>query len=403
MTRDPIRGDRPMTRARIAWTVAGLDLLLYLITSLNPSDGGVAATILYLVGLASFTVVGAVLITRVPENPIGPLRLGAGTVLVIALVLGTYSNVGAVQVPPWPLAEAARMVGDILFVYPLVIAFIGVPLLFPVGRLPSPRFRWVVRISIAGMVAWTLSGLLFDSHGQPRIPGDGSLAAATPVLQALYPVLQISFFVSVLVGLGGAVIAVSQHYRRGGRVQRQQVKWLTADVALAAILLPSALLLADVNPDLANMLSGFGIIAMFALPVVIGLAILRYRLYEIDRLISRTIAYAILTGILGAVFVGSIIGLQTLLSSVTQSETIAVAASTLLAFALFQPVRRMVQGVVDRRFDRRRYDGDRTSAAFGDRLRHQIDIASVSEALLSTIDDSVKPTSRNLWLRRDLR
>ena len=164
-----------LTRARLAWTIAVLDLLLFLITSLNPSDGGVAALILYLVGLASFTVVGAVLIMRVPENPIGILLLGAGTVLVIAIVIGTYANVGATQVPPWPLSDGARIVGDVLFVYPFVIAFIGVPLLFPDGRLPSPRFRWVVRISIAGMVAWTVSGLLFDATGQPRIAvGDAS-------------------------------------------------------------------------------------------------------------------------------------------------------------------------------------------------------------------------------------
>ena len=120
----------------------------------------------------------------------------------------------------------------------------------------------------------------------------------TPVLRALFPVLQVAYFVSVLVGFGGAVIAVSQQYRRGGRVQRQQVKWLTADVAIAAILLPSALLLTDVNPELASMLSGVAIIAMFALPVVIGLAILRYRLYEIDRIISRTVGWAIVTAVL---------------------------------------------------------------------------------------------------------
>ena len=120
----------------------------------------------------------------------------------------------------------------------------------------------------------------------------------TPVLRALFPVLQVAYFVSVLVGFGGAVIAVSQQYRRGGRVQRQQVKWLTADVAIAAILLPSALLLTDVNPELASMLSGVAIIAMFALPVVIGIAILRYRLYEIDRIISRTVGWAIVTAVL---------------------------------------------------------------------------------------------------------
>ena len=152
-----------------------------LVTSLYPSDGGLAAADPYLLGLASFAAVGAVLIARIPENPIGVLLLGAGTVLVIALVIGTYSNVGMAQIPPWPGSEIARIVGDIVFVYPFVIAFIGVPLLFPDGRLPSPRFRWVVGIAIAGMAAWTVSGLLFDASGQPRNAVGDVLAPAAPV------------------------------------------------------------------------------------------------------------------------------------------------------------------------------------------------------------------------------
>ena len=318
--------------------------------------------------------------------------------LVIAIVIGTYANVGATQVPPWPLSGGARIVGDILFVYPFVIAFIGVPILFPDGRLPSPRFRWVVRISIAGMVAWTVSGLLFDSTGEPRIPGDASLALATPVLQALFPVLQVAFFVSVLVGFGGAVIAVSQRYRRGGRVQRQQVKWLTADVALAAILLPSALLLTGVNPELASTLSGIAIIAMFALPVVIGLAILRYRLYEIDRIISRTLGWAIVTAVLAGVLVGGIVILQAVLAPFTNENTIAVAASTLVAFALFQPLRRRVQRAVDHRFDRARYDGQQTVDAFAEHVRSSVDLGTLSAMLASTAGEAVRPVGSAVWL-----
>ena len=381
-----------MRRARVAWTIAGIDMLVFVVTSLYPSDGGLAAVILYLLGLASFAAVGAVLITRVPENPIGALLLGAGTVLVIAIAINTYANAGAAQVPPWPGSEIARVVGDIVFVYPFAIAFIGVPLLFPDGRLPSPRFRWVVGITITGMAAWTLSGFLFDASGQPRnIVGDALLPAA--------PALQQLFFISILVGFGGAVFAVSQRYRRGGRIQREQVKWLVADVALAAILLPPAILLTDVNPALASTLSGFAIIAMFALPVVIGIAILRYRLYEIDRLISRTIGWAILTVTLGAAFVTSIIGIQALLASFTQSQTIAVAASTVVAFVLFQPVRRRVQGTVDRRFDRARYDGQRTVDAFAGRLRNEVDLGTLRTSLSATADEAVRPTSTGVWLR----
>ncbi len=381
-----------MTRGRIAWTIAAVDVLLYLVTSLYPSDGGVAATILYFVGLASFTAVGALLITRVPRNPIGPLLLGAGTVLVIAIVTGTYANAGAAQEPSWPLSEAARIVGNVLFVYPFVIAFIGVPLLFPDGRLPSPRFRWIVAITIAGMVAWTLTGLLFDATGQPLVPGTEFLAPAAAVLQVV-------FLVSIILGLGGAVIAVARRYRRGGRVQRQQVKWLTADVALAAILLPPAVLLTDVNPELASTLSGTAIIVMFALPVVIGIAVLRYRLYEIDRIVSRTIGWAIVTGLLVAVFAGLVVALQAALAPWTRENTLAVAASTLVAFALFQPLRRRVQHAVDRRFDRARYDGQRTVDAFAEHLRSEVDLLSLRSSLTAMANDAVRPASAGVWLR----
>ena len=380
-----------MRRSRIAWTIATIDVLVFVVTSLYPSDGGLAAAILYLLGLASFAAVGAVLITRVPENPIGILLLGAGTVLVIALVIGTYSNVGMAQIPPWPGSEIARIVGDIVFVYPFVIAFIGVPLLFPDGRLPSPRFRWVVGITIAGMAAWTVSGLLFDASGQPRNAVGDVLAPAAPALQQL-------FFISVLVGFGGAVIAVSRRYRRGGRVQREQVKWLVADVALAAILLPPAILLTDVNPELASTLSGLAIIAMFALPVVIGIAILRYRLYEIDRIVSRTLGWAIVTALLAGVLVGGIVVLQAVLEPFTNENTIAVAASTLVAFALFQPIRRRVQRAVDHRFDRARYDGQLTADAFAEHLRSDVDLGSLRSSLAATADRAVRPTGAAVWL-----
>ena len=368
-----------MTRARLAWTIAGLDLLLFLITSLNPSDGGVAALILYLVGLASFTVVGAVLITRVPENPIGILLLGAGTVLVIAIVIGTYANVGATQVPPWPLSDGARIVGDILFVYPFVIAFIGVPLLFPDGRLPSPRFRWVVRISIAGMVAWTVSGLLFDASGQPRNAVGDVLAPATPVLQAR------SSPPGVVLRLGPRgvrwrgdrrVAAVSPWRPRPAPAGQVAGRRRRARGDPAA----PALLLTDVNPELASTLSGLAIIAMFALPVVIGIAILRYRLYEIDRIISRTLGWAIVTALLAGVLVGGIVVLQAVLAPFTNENTIAVAASTLVAFALFQPLRRRVQRAVDHRFDRARYDGQRTADAFAEHVRSDVDLGHAAFA-----------------------
>jgi hypothetical protein len=380
-----------MRRGRIAWTIAGLDLVVYLITLLHPSDGGVAAGVLYVVGLASFTAVGALLCARVPENPIGILLLAAGTVLVAAIAIGTYADVGKVQVPPWPGWELARIVGDAMFIYPFVIALIGVPLVFPDGRLPSPRFRWVVLITVADMVVWTLLGALFDTGSTPRTP---ALAFLAPVADVLQPFV----LLATLIGFGGSVLAVWLRFRRGTTVQRQQVKWLAADVAFAAILLLSALLLTNASPELSSTLSGFAIIAMFALPIVIAIAILRYRLYEIDRIISRTLGWAIVTGLLVAVFAAGVVLLQAVLAPFTKENTLAVAASTLIAFALFQPLRRRVQRAVDRRFDRARYDGQRTVDAFAERVRNDVDLASLRASLAATADQAVRPASSSVWL-----
>jgi len=139
--------------------------------------------------------------------------------------------------------------------------------------------------------------------------------------------------------------------------------------------------------------------AIALIPGAIGMAILRYRLYEIDRLVSRTLAWALVTAILGAVYVVLVVGLQAVLSGVTQSQTRAVATSTLVAFALFQPLRRRVQRAVDRRFDRARYDGQRVAAAFAERLRDQIELAGVKRDLGATVRTALSPTSTGIWLR----
>ena len=141
------------------------------------------------------------------------------------------------------------------------------------------------------------------------------------------------------------------------------------------------------------------LLALAFLPIAIGIAVLRYRLYDIDRLISRTIGWAIVTGIVAAVFVGVVIALQALLAGVTQGETLAVAASTLLAFALFMPLRGRVQRAVDRRFDRARYDGEQLVGAFAERLRDEVDLETIRAEVPATVDAAVRPATVGLWLR----
>jgi hypothetical protein len=381
-------------RGRVAWAIAGLDVVAFLVASLFDPAHDVGAAVLYTIGIASYAGVGALLRTRVPANPIGALMLASGTTLVAAIVIGLYANIGTLQVPPWPGSGLARLVGDTLFIYPFVIALIGVPLVFPDGRLPSRRFRWVVWITIANMVAWTLGGILGPSPaGRPgAIPG---LAALDPIFGAL----QAFVLVATLVSFGAAVVAIWLRFRRGDPVQRQQVKWLVAVVGFGAVVLPVALVLTDVSPELSSTLSGLAVLAMFALPIVIAIAVLRYQLYEIDRIISRTIGWAVVTGALVTVFAALVVGLSALLTGITQGQTLAVAASTLAAFALFQPLRRRVQRAVDRRFDRARYDGDRVVRAFNDRLHDEIDLSTLAIEVRRVASETVHPVSATVWLR----
>jgi len=242
----------------VVWAVAGLDIVVSLVLGLSDPAEPIGAVILYMIGIGSLAAVGALLWARVPGNPIGALLLAAGTTLVAAAAIGTYANIGLVQLPAWPLSSLAQRVGDSMFIYPFVIALIGVPLVYPDGRLPSPRFRWVVRIAITNMAAWTVLGTLASQEARK----------SDPVLMAVAPLLatiEAFILVATLVSFGGAVVAVWLRFRRGDPVQRQQIKWLAAVVGLAAIVLPASLVLTDVSPDLANALSIVGILAMFAL------------------------------------------------------------------------------------------------------------------------------------------
>ena len=361
-----------MTRGRIAWAIAAADVVAFVLATLPmPFD---PASILYVFGIASFAGVGALLINRVPANPIGPLLLAAGTTLVVAIGIGLYADVGATQQPPWPAAAVARQLGDLMFFYPFLIAIIGIPLVFPDGRFPSPRFRWIAVAGVTTAIAWTLGGLA--------------------VIQ-----LDVLIFVMTLVSFGGAVVAVWRRYRTGHRTERQQIKWLVADVSVAVAALLPALMLTDVDPALADAFSSVAIIAMLGLPIVIGIAILRYRLYEIDRIVSRGIAYVAAIMALGLVFGAIVVVLSTLLAEVAQGESIAVAASTLAVFALFQPVLRAVKRRVDRRFNRANYDAQRTIEAFSAHVRDEVDLPTLRDALVATAVGAVDPMRSDVWLR----
>ena len=198
-----------------------------------------------------------------------------------------------------------------------------------------------------------------------------------------------------------ALAAVTVRVRRAGGVERAQLKWfVAANVAVGAFLTLSLAGVARPNPTIFDVLASC---SLSLPPIAVGVAILRYRLYDIDRLISRGVSWAILSGLLLAIYAGAVLLLQGVLGGATQGETVAVAGSTLLAAALFQPLRRSVQSVVDRRFNRARYDAERTAAAFAERLRDQVDLSSLSGDIAGVVDVALRPSRIDIWLRAPTR
>jgi hypothetical protein len=367
----------------------------------EPSGSGLSGFTQIFAGLAVdvmvFASVGAILVLRRPGNRVG-LVLVAAAVLMLMTFLGFI--LGAVLTSA---RGASDLVGGIasllggLGIYPtLIVAGPALALVFPDGHLPGPRWRWPVLMIVAMLV---LGGALVLVRPGPM----GASLAINPVgmtgipwLEAVAPIGESLGAIALPLSLILAVAAVVVRARRSRGMEREQLKWFVAANVMVAVFLTLSL------ADGASEPTVFDVTAVCSLslpPIAVGIAVLRYRLYEIDRLISCTVSWAAITGVLLAVFAVLVVGLQAALAGLTQGDTLAVAASTLMAFALFQPVRRRVQRTVDRRFDRARYDGERTAAAFAERLRDQVDLAELEIDIAATVAAALRPSSTELWIR----
>ena len=348
-----------------------------------------------------YASVGAVLALRRPGNVVGLILLASGPLLVATFcgfLLGAWLT--EVNDPNDPFATVASLVGSVA-VSPTLI-FVGpvLALVFPDGRLPGRRWKWAV-VTIGFVLALGTAMMLTRpgplNVGLANNPfGIAGSAWADPVSTVGWGLSSLL----VAVALFLAVVATVVRFRRGGRVEREQIKWFViANAATVTLLL---VVLADPALDV----TWFDAIAIGSLalpPLAVGIAIMRYRLFEIDRLIARTVSWAVVTGVLVIGFAGAVVALQAVLTDFIQGQTIAVAASTLVAFALFQPLRRRVQSAVDRRFDRAHYDAQRTVAEFSGRLRDEVDLVALRGDLDTTIRDAISPRSFGIWLRESKR
>jgi len=378
-----------------AWTVVALDVLalgLIVIGVLPaPSPSPAGGSWIFLVLAVTFGVVGARVVTRDPSN-----RVGWAVWLQPTLIALSGAGVGYAQLSvdqhdaSLPGTTMLAWAGGSSLVLFILLTALLIPLLFPTGRLRSARWRPVAAIAAAA-IGLTMAGMLLDPA--PLLPGVANPIGVPGAEQILESMRQLGA-VCILVSLPLVVASVVVRFRQGGSVEREQVKWFAAGVLVPATLLVASLAMQDIEWLWVASVAGLGLI-----PVAIGIAVLRYRLYEIDRIISRTIGWALVTGILVAVFTGLVVALQAVLAPVTNENTLAVAGSTLVAAALFQPLRRRVQRAVDRRFDRARYDGQRTLDAFAEQLRNEVDLNTLLTSLATTASDAVLPAGSSVWLR----
>ena len=347
----------------------------------------------------TFTLVGALLVVRRPENAVGwcMVLIGAGHALAGLTGAATFSAVadgpaGAATAgfAGW-LTVLFTMIGGIVF---------GLGFIFPTGRGHTPAWDRLVRVgAVTFPFVVVLLFLIRPGPLQVFATLDNPFGVGPDFRSVLGP--QISELIAGTSVLFVPLLALSlaSRYRMSDAVGRQQLKWfvLALLVALGGIAVAGVgALIADEPPEAGLVVFGF---AGALVTIAIGIAILRYHLYDIDRLISRSLGYAFVTGVLAAVFAATAIGLSALLGSLAQGETLAVAASTLFVFALFGPLRRRAQSAVDRRFDRSHYDASQTVQALTARLRDDVDIDRVEADVLGVVDRTFHPTKASVWLR----
>jgi hypothetical protein len=396
MSEDPTGAARArMTgwRAVVVWLMVVLDGLLTLSTATAP-DSPLLMVLIILAAIGSFAVVGAILVIRLPGNPVGWILWVAGVVIRASIAGASYATVSRRSFQgtlPATVAIAFLSQADLLPMLGMVGIFL--PLLLPDGHLPSAKWRGVARVSFGAVVfvavlAAVAPGPLSGGSNIANPLGISALVDAGPILGLLTLItLGVPFLL--------AVAPVIVRYRRAGSVQRQQLKWFAgaAAVMIVAVGLGSSNIGPFQEAGWIVMIAGLAL-----LPIAVGTAILRYRLYDIDRIISRTVSYGAVTWILALVFVGTILVSQTVLASFFSGNSGAVAASTLVVAALFQPLRR-VQSVVDRRFNRSRYDAEQTVAAFATRLRDSVELERLDADIQAVVNLTLAPATVGVWVR----
>ena len=390
------------TVAKLTWTLLGLTVTAWIVAMgirfMRPVIEPVMDSSEQMVDsafnavLLVFAVVGALVAVRQPRNPVGWLLFAMGVFKVVGFLALEYALHSLFWKPGLlPGGEEAAWLWNFVYV-PIFLALPVILLLFPDGHLPSPRWRWLAALmGVNGLVLTIAAGVAnWEQRGQELLTDQFEM----PVL------LGTSLIVAGFALIASGVSLVLRYSSAAGD-RRAQLKWLAFSAELLALWIIAEMIRQAAGLDDAfatTLVDALGVAALLSFPVAVGVAVLRYRLYDIDRIISRTLAYSVVVLLLGLVYAGAVLTIQAVLP-IADDSPLVVAVSTLAVVALFRPVLARVREVVDRRFYRRSYDARLTLDAFGVRLRSEIDIGDLEDDLLSVVVDTVQPTHCSLWLR----
>ncbi|MGH2600747.1 MAG: hypothetical protein ACRDJ9_15350 [Dehalococcoidia bacterium] len=362
---------------------------------------GTASEAPFLLFGVTASVVGALVAVRQPGNAVGWIMAAAGCSAALTVGTGSYVDYRIARGSPDAFTEAMALlsVACTPIAFHLIVPFLFV---FPDGRLPSRRWLWVAVPSMGLVIVSLLTWVVIPGPlTELGFEFDNPLGVGGAVGRAVQEIGDASR-AGVAAAVLAAAVSMVFRYRAAGTEQRQQIKWMAYAGAVLVLAFIAGNLMTvigsstwdDAGPDTLVT------IGMAAIPLAAGIAILRYNLYDIDRIINRTLVYGLLTAGLSAIYVGLIAGLQVPLRHISGGSDLAIVVTTLVVAALFLPARRRVQDAVDRRFNRRHYDAARTIDAFSARLREQIDLDTLRHELLAVVDDTMRPARASLWLVR---
>ena len=410
---------RTRTVAWLAWSLAALSVAMFLISVVLrllarsapvPVSWGADLTIaglLVYVPFLAFPVVGALISFRRPRNPVGWICLADGLLWTFIGMSDNYGVYGVAKPGSVPLPVVVAGINNWLWVPAVGLLGTYLLLLFPDGRLPSSRWRPLAWLSGAILVLASV-GVMFspgplEHLGGVRNPfgleGQHWMTSAGYVVLPLLPLCMLASALSLVL-----------RFRRSRGEERQQIKWIAFSASVvvmvyliamvASLLSPAETWFAGSSPAWLRLLQTAALLSLTVIPIAVGFAILRYRLYEIDLLINRALVYGSLTATLALVYVGGVVVVQAMVRAVSaQESSLAVVASTLAIAALFSPLRRGVQELVDRRFYRRKYDVAKTLEAFTARLREETDLKALTDEVTSVVRGTMQPAHVSLWLR----